>query len=322
MSLFGERCLNLISNNDFRVQRNFVIHGMNPRDFLNLNYMPDTEYRLIDEALTNNPKMFMVLKKLKEQHADKLTNRVILNALNILNKVDYNEAEYFLNQVIESPMSFQLDFSSYALNYQDIVSFADTFGLQFHRFLEYIFFEFYTQGISEIDTDIMRTYRDTLNMQLNMYGKINEKYPKYLKVFHDQVNLKYNLWVKFHDEEVLLNNLSRVKNLAYHDINYQIIVPKSSQEIVQEGIDNHHCVASYVDDVIHGRTTILFMRTLGDPETSLITLEYHDGALHQSKGLSNRHVTDEENKFLLKWMKLKKIKDLRNDIEEYQRLGA
>lgn len=250
MSLFGERCLNLISNTDFRVQRNFVIHGMNPRDFLNLNYMPDTEYRLIDEALTNNPKMFMVLKKLKEQHADKLTNRVILNALNILNKVDYNEAEYFLNQVIESPMSFQLDFSSYALNYQDIVSFADTFGLQFHRFLEYIFFEFYTQGISEIDTDIMRTYRDTLNMQLNMYGKINEKYPKYLKVFHDQVNLKYNLWIKFHDEEVLLNNLSRVKNLAYHDINYQIIVPKSSQEIVQEGIDNHHCVASYVDDVI------------------------------------------------------------------------
>lgn len=263
MSLFGERCLNLISNTDFRVQRNFVIHGMNPRDFLNLNYMPDTEYRLIDEALTNNPKMFMVLKKLKEQHADKLTNRVILNALNILNKVDYNEAEYFLNQVIESPMSFQLDFSSYALNYQDIVSFADTFGLQFHRFLEYIFFEFYTQGISEIDTDIMRTYRDTLNMQLNMYGKINEKYPKYLKVFHDQVNLKYNLWVKFHDEEVLLNNLSRVKNLAYHDINYQIIVPKSSQEIVQEGIDNHHCVASYVDDVIKRKNHHSFHAYLG-----------------------------------------------------------
>lgn len=64
------------------------------------------------------------------------------------------------------------------------------------------------------------------------------------------------------------------------------------------------------------------MRTLTEPETSLITLEYHDGALHQSKGLSNRHVTDEENKFLLKWMKTKKIKDLRNDIEEYQRLGA
>lgn len=127
MYLFGERCLNLISNTDFRVQKNFIIHGMNPRDFLNLNYMPDTEYRLIDEALTNNPKMFMVLKKLKEQHADKLTNRVILNALNILNKVDYNEAEYFLNQVIESPMSFQLDFSSYALNYQDIVSFAENF---------------------------------------------------------------------------------------------------------------------------------------------------------------------------------------------------
>lgn len=127
MYLFGERCLNLISNTDFRVQKNFIIHGMNPRDFLNLNYMPDTEYRLIDEALTNNPKMFMVLRKLKEQHADKLTNRVILNALNILNKVDYNEAEYFLNQVIESPMSFQLDFSSYALNYQDIVSFAENF---------------------------------------------------------------------------------------------------------------------------------------------------------------------------------------------------
>ena len=322
ISNFGERCLNVLTKSNFRVQKNFIIHGMNPRDYLSLNYMPDAEYDLVDDVLSNNTKMYMVFKNFKEKNPNKLTDCVILTTLNILKHFGYNEADYFLKQVDESPMSFQLDFRSYALNYQDLVSFSENFGLQFHRLLEYIFFEFYNQGISEIDNDIMRTYRDVLNMQLNMYGKINEKYPKYLKVYHDQINLKYNIWVKFHDEEVLLNNLSRVKNLAYHDSQYQIIIPKSSQEIVQEGIDNHHCVASYVDDVIAGRTSILFMRTLSEPETSLITLEYHDGALYQSKGLSNRHVNDEENGFLLKWMKLKKIKDERNDIDEYQRLGV
>lgn len=62
------------------------------------------------------------------------------------------------------------------------------------------------------------------------------------------------------------------------------------------------------------------MRSIDDPEQSLITLEFNNDTLLQSKGLSNRHVDDEENEFLLKWMKKFKIKDHRSDIEEYQRL--
>lgn len=157
-------------------------------------------------------------------------------------------------------------------------------------------------------------------MQQQMYGKVKEKYPDYLRTYHDQINQKYNLWVRFHREELFLDNSEHLKELEFSTPTYSIIVPSSSNELVDEGINNHHCVASYIDDVIEGRTNILFMRPTVDLEQSLITLEYKNNTLIQSKGLSNRHVTDEENEFLLKWMKKFKIKDERDDIEEYQRL--
>ena len=69
----------------------------------------------------------------------------------------------------------------------------------------------------------------------------------------------------------------------------------------------NHCVASYVDRIINGRTYIMFLRYTTLPKDSLITLELKDNKILQAKGSYNRPVTDDEHKFLEKYCKEKKI---------------
>lgn len=50
-------------------------------------------------------------------------------------------------------------------------------------------------------------------------------------------------------------------------------LPKHASDIVEEGTKLCHCVADYVKDHVNGKTTILFLRTLGKPTTPYYTME-------------------------------------------------
>lgn len=63
------------------------------------------------------------------------------------------------------------------------------------------------------------------------------------------------------------------KQFAFALDGLRIIVPASSQEIVQEGQTLHHCVGGYAARHISGSTTILFLRHERRPERSYMTIE-------------------------------------------------
>lgn len=62
---------------------------------------------------------------------------------------------------------------------------------------------------------------------------------------------------------------------AMHE-DWQIIVPKDPKEIVEEGNNLNHCVGNYVYRIAEGETTIVFLRTLDEPNVSMYTLEVND----------------------------------------------
>lgn len=247
---------------------------------------------------------------------EKITESVVCLLIDIMESLNYNNALHFLNQVYQSPTRFNF---TQRYNTTPLIDFASNFRLDFNRFMDYLFFDLYSQGIDQIDGSIVELYQDSINMQHQMYGYVKYKYPDNLKVFHDQLTLKFNLHKQYFQDRVIFENSQELTDLRYTDGTYSIIIPVSSQNIIDEGINNHHCVGSYIDRVVNNETNILFMRKNESLEDSLITLEYFDSKLFQSKGLQNRHVTDEENEFLIKWMRKNKIKDERSDIEEYQR---
>lgn len=76
----------------------------------------------------------------------------------------------------------------------------------------------------------------------------------------------------------------------------------TAEEIVVEGQKMHHCVASYVDRVAEGKTGILFMRSVKEPDKPLYTIEVRDGKVIQCRGKNNKDMDKKNEKaFFGKW---------------------
>ena len=93
---------------------------------------------------------------------------------------------------------------------------------------------------------------------------------------------------------------------------FVILAPESPDDLVKEGNQLSHCVASYVKDVINGRCKIYFLRNKGeDIDKPLVTIEIRGMNIRQAKGKSNRPVTPEQKEFITKWAREKDL------IEDY-----
>ncbi len=69
------------------------------------------------------------------------------------------------------------------------------------------------------------------------------------------------------------------KQFGFSIDGFSILVPKGSEEIVQEGKTLHHCVGGYAARHLSGAVTILFMRKSRKPGRSFLTIE-----LEQDRG--------------------------------------
>ena len=183
----------------------------------------------------------------------------------------------------------------------------EPYCLNLRRLIEYIFYDAYSQGIAKIDETFWKTYADYLSMQIKIFGKVKEKYPKSLKTEHDIIALKVNmaeLVVKCENFEARSLEIS---DLAYNGKTYSIVVPNTPQQIADEGINLSHCVGSYIDRIINGDCHILFLRKTRTPDQSLVTLQLCSGRINQAEGNHRRNITEEERKFLKNWGQAKHI---------------
>lgn len=68
---------------------------------------------------------------------------------------------------------------------------------------------------------------------------------------------------------------------------YLIRLPGSVDELKEEGKTLHHCVATYANRVAEGKTTILFVRRVEEPERPFFTMEWRDNRVIQCRGSHN-----------------------------------
>ena len=74
-------------------------------------------------------------------------------------------------------------------------------------------------------------------------------------------------------------------------------------ELRKESQALNHCVRTYVDKVAEGRTSILFIRRVEDPETPWFTLELNrDGRIVQCRGKNNCSYPKEVEEFIDQWV--------------------
>lgn len=144
-------------------------------------------------------------------------------------------------------------------------------------------------------------YQDYLSMLNNLGVNLNDRilYPKNFQKAHDDAVKAYNEFKteeKFKKEERNEKSyLERLDDLIKLEMNidqFLFRVPKSLKEIIQEGYNQHHCVASYTQKVSKGETTIIFVRQKNEPDKPLYTMELIKGRIVQLRGAYNKDASE------------------------------
>lgn len=252
-----------------------------------------------EQSYLNDINLFAkIFKEAKKNN--KIRDSELEDLFYIGRNINFNNVLYILDKRKNSEFKITTG-DSYYNDTSSLLSIIKKYNLDFTTFVDYLFDNLYYQGIEELDKGILTIYDDYLNMQRAIYGKVKYKYPDSLKLEHDKLVMKFNLHKQYYQNKIIKFNQDRIKELEYKTKKYSIILPKTSQDIIDEGVNLHHCVGSYVEKVKDGKTYILFMRKTDDIDESLITIEFNDNSILMVRGLQNRYVNEEEKKFIQKW---------------------
>lgn len=135
---------------------------------------------------------------------------------------------------------------------------------------------------------------------------IPERLPRYLRINHDITARNYQFKRNEMVEKQIKQRHDNEQYLTYEDENYEIILPTCTEDLVREGQMLNHCVASYVNRVAKGDTTIFFLRDRKHSTAPFYTIEWHAGRLVQAKGKFNIDISQAPEKvreFYKKWLK-------------------
>lgn len=165
--------------------------------------------------------------------------------------------------------------------------------------------------------DILTVYDDYLNMMVKSNIKPDTEllaFPRDLKQAHDNAVKVFNAIQNKIKNDKYKNSYERLKKLDYRSGGLIITVPSDVNQILEEGKALHHCVGTYVDRVIDGTTSILFIRKADDQNKPYYTLEYKNNQVIQCRGLKNKSMTGEIKEFVDEWQKhlKKKSRKARN----------
>lgn len=180
------------------------------------------------------------------------------------------------------------------------------------RFIEYLLFEstrqgygfpdnaYYYSGRADLD-DFLRTWGDTLQMQMRTRRKVYDKYPDDLDSMHRKLAFKSIMFKHEIDEFAFKAHSERLAEHSKTDAWYTIRPPFNKEDMLDEATQQANCLASYIDAYTNDETDLYFMRASIEPEKSLVTVEVRDGRIRQAYAACNRRPGDDELKWLAEW---------------------
>lgn len=160
-----------------------------------------------------------------------------------------------------------------------------------------------------LDKQKQRTYtlRDYWRMADLLHMDLDNdrvRWPKDLKSAHDKAAARYKRQKSEQLAEKFAQRLAELERYAWQDGDILIRPCGSEEELIQEGKDLNHCVASYAERHANGETAIFFIRRAGEPDKPWYTLELDEKALYvrQNRGKRNCGKTDEVQSFEDRWL--------------------
>ena len=97
----------------------------------------------------------------------------------------------------------------------------------------------------------------------------------------------------------------QLEKYNYKGREYYIVVPKTLNEVAEEGSAMIHCAGSYLQEIAEGYTSILFLRTPTNERVA--TIEVLNNCVIQVKGKRNRYPGDKAIRFVKRFCKAKHL---------------
>lgn len=187
-------------------------------------------------------------------------------------------------------------------------------GVDFTRFANYIVKSVFVTGQLRLPfgepfalSNFMREYNDYDHMNISHRQGL-DLFPENLKEAHAMAVESYNDLVHSGEgkDYMFKKAVSMYKNLSWENAEYgiNVILPSCCNDLVDEGKVLHHCVKSYIDDVIRGRSMILLARKDDRP---YMTLEIKNGFIMQAKKKFNNLPDAWDRKWLMEFSESKSI---------------
>lgn len=152
------------------------------------------------------------------------------------------------------------------------------------------------------------TYRDYLKDCVKLHLNLDDPevlFPKNLDAAHARTIAQVKYKENQINREAFSKEVQRLQWMAWEHDGLLIRLPVDGAELIAEGKFLHHCVGGYVDRMANGKTTILLIRRLSDPDTPFYTLEWLNGRVQQCRTLRNASYTEDEQvfSFVTAWTK-------------------
>ena len=151
------------------------------------------------------------------------------------------------------------------------------------------------------------TLQDYWNMARRLHRDLTDslvRWPWNLKAAHDQVMGEQKAKEDAALHELFLERAIELEPLSF-ELDGLLIRPcQTETELIREGKDLHHCVATYAKNHATGKTAILFIRKVEEPDTPFFTLEFDEKTkkVKQNRGLRNCDRTPEVKEFEKAWL--------------------
>jgi hypothetical protein len=286
-----------LAEDNNQVHFKFLKYGLNIFDYL--GEYDDLRNLDVDR---NIKIIYLVRDILGDALKSKCNSKLLKTIIFFSDNFNFNISKYLLEKMNGSNLEvFNIGSDNYDRG--EFISLVKEYNIDITKFIDYVFDNLNYQGVTKIDYSFIRDYRDYLENSKIVYGKIKDKYPNYFKTEHDRVAMLFNMNKKEYEDKKIKIALEKALKYEYKGKEYSIISPKCTQDIVNEGISLHHCVATYVPKVVDGRNIIMFLRSTEDLDTSLLTISICSGVVNQVRGLSQARPSDSEWEFIQKWAK-------------------
>lgn len=146
-------------------------------------------------------------------------------------------------------------------------------NMDYKTFKEYVLYTSVKMGYGKNMRQFFTIWNDTLKMQVQIYGKIKDKYPQDLPLMHNILSYKSVLY----SQQISIEAFARTSKICQqYEINmdgFRFTTPRCKQDMIDEATMQANCLASYVDRYASGTSWIYFMRKKEDPDNSYITIE-------------------------------------------------